>query len=292
MDFSKPVSLSDTDWVLVNQANAGQLSSFSQSQQQLKIISANLGTAKPTGKPVAVDGKVAMGLDNGQFVLIAPSTGAQAGAPYQPSLVPGKKVSWNPPLYLEGAKTIIVANDQLKLARLSGQGSLRALTEKDLEFPLDGPLAIVDARVAAVQKTETEDELICIDPTSLEIAASLTLDARRVSGPFSLEDGAIVQTARGLVKFDQEANVLWESSIRTSALVGRPLLLDDKMVVATKSGELWVLAADTGEVIGNVHTRQPFASAPQLQSGGVLIGGEEGVVLALPLPTELLMEGR
>ncbi len=287
MDFSVPVKVNDELSVLMNTSRDNQLALHNNTSNSLEVISANFGGAAPACKPVAVDGKLAVGLDNGQFVLIDPTNGSLASSPYQPPMEPGRKVRWNPPTYMSDSKTLVVGNDLQKLARLSISGSsLRSLTEVDLESPPSGPIIALGDRIAVVTGTLSGDVLSLFDATSLEASSNIALNESVLSGPHPTQFGCLIQTNSQLLAIDEEPNIRWKIAFADSQLVGPPIEQAGQLTVATVSGELWVVDSDSGEVKGRSDAGQPFSAAPIRLPAGLLVGSDEGVVLALPVPTQ------
>ncbi len=282
LDFRWPVPLDGESAAIFNATKTNQF--LRVADGSLRILSANFGGANAASEPVAVGDNVALGLDNGQFILIDSSNGALAASPYSPPLEPGKKVKWNTPVYLQDANLIFIANDQQKLSRLSVGSSLRALTEVDLETPLVGPLASTGAALVATDWTQAGDRLIFFDPTSLQMQSNVPLNGRVIAGPFGIEQGIVVQTDSELHLFAANGERKWSIEFVDSKLVAPPSQSDGDLLLATRSGELWQVALADGRVAGKLTVARQFSCAPLVVSRGVLIGTDEGSVLALPMP--------
>lgn len=286
MQFVDPVELDNGQTVLFNASRGNQLAVYSPTGTKLQILSVSFGSARPSCAPVAVGDYVGVGLDNGQFVLIDPTSGARVGAPYQPSLVPGRKVIWNAPVYLADSQTLIVANDQLKLARLSADGALRSLNEIDLEQALMGPLCLVGSSVCGVTSSGAGDKLVLFSTSNLQTSTPIPLPGRYTAGPFPVDGGCVVQTESKLVFLGADGQLGWTIDFPNSRLVSPPIAASGKLLLATKFGQLFVVDAKTGEVLGSLDARQAFTSPPVVAGPGrLLIGSAEGALLALPVPT-------
>ncbi len=285
--FTHPVSLAAGDQVMLNESKPNQLAYLAHQadRSSLSVLSANFGSAKPSCPPIAVEDNLAVGLNNGQFILIDPTNGALAASPYQPPMQPGKKVVWNRPVYLDSSQTLIVASDLQKLVRLSVGDSLRALTEVDLEAPLTGPLALLGTQVVAVSETRSGDRLVLYDSTSLEQTTDVVLDGHVIGGPFSLPELVVVQTEGQLIAVTSQGEVTWSIDFPSSELTSPPVVHQGQLVMATTSGEVWVVDAATGDVVGNSRVGQGLSSAPVVLPVGLLLGSDEGAVLALPMPS-------
>ncbi len=285
MRFTDPVWLSDSSAVMLNQSKANQLALYSSSGPKLQILTANFGSAAPACRPVAVGDYFAVGLDNGQLVLIDPSNGGLAATPYQPALEPGRKTFWNRPLYVAESQTLIAASGLQKFVRLTVGDSLKVLTEVDLENPCVGPIIQVGSRLAAVESTKAGDSLSFYDATNLTKAVTLPLQGRLVTGPFPVADGCLLQTNAQLVLVQADGSPGWSIDFPNSALVGPPIDREGKWLLLTRSGQVWLVDPTNGQVVGTSDSGQAFTSTPVVLANTLLVGSDEGAVLALPIPT-------
>ncbi|MCA9128069.1 MAG: PQQ-binding-like beta-propeller repeat protein [Planctomycetales bacterium] len=280
----EPVPLGDGIAALFNASKPSQFALYSRDGQKIRLVSTNFGGAEPSSAPVRVGESIGIGLNNGRFCLISPTTGAQTATPFQLPMVPGQKVVWNTPVYLEDSKSLIVASNTQKLLRLGVGSSLRVLTEVDLESPLSGPLCVPGNKVLGIESTPAGSTIQLFDANSLARGPALALEGNPVAGPFPLEGDCLIQTNTHLLRVNSEAETVWQIDFPYSQLLVAPLLLNGKMILATVSGQLRVLDPATGAEDSTIDTRQPFTSAPVAHSAGVLIGSDEGAVIALPLP--------
>ncbi|GAB5403629.1 MAG: PQQ-binding-like beta-propeller repeat protein [Aureliella sp.] len=288
--FDDPVRFPSGTTVMLNRSRSSQMAVYLPERRSLRVLTVGLGSARPSCPPVSVGDSLGVGLANGQFVLVDPSSGSMQGAPYQPELEPGQKVVWNAPVYLPEAKTLVIASSLSKMARLSASGSLRTLSEVDLESPLAGPLCRVGDSVCGVLPSTTGDSLVLFDSKNLKASPPQSLPGRWMAGPFPVEGGCLVQTDAGVSMFDESASLLWTTKCGSSQIVGKPIPSNGKLLVALRSGQLFVLSADSGDITGSLDTRQDFTSAPALVNRGLLVGSDEGAVMALQIPTKVEAE--
>lgn len=287
--FVDPVRFADGTAVMLNRTRPNQMAVYSSSQRKLDVLTAGLGSAQPSCPPVAVGDYLGVGLKKGQFVLVDPKSGSLQGAPYQPSLEPGQEVVWNSPVYLSESKTLILASNLSKIVRLSASsGTLRSLSEVDLESPLVGPLCQLGDSVCGILASTTGDRLVAFNATTLAPAPPRELPGRWLAGPFPVAGGCVVQTDAGLSMFDDSAALLWTADCGSTRLVGQPLEAGGSLIVGARSGQLYVIDAAGGNVTGSVDTLQDFTSAPTVRSSRILIGSDEGAVMALTIPTTLM----
>ncbi len=285
MWFSSPVFLSDRTAVLLNNSRANQIGVYSTQPPKLRLLSANIGAAVPASGAVAVGTNIVLGLNSGQVVLLDLKTGSMAASPYQPPMEAGKKVRWNTPVYIEDAQTLIIASDLLKLVRLGVSSEMRVLSEVELENRLVGPLVLIGNQVCAVESTSGGDRLKVFDRMNLKSTGQIELPGRLTAGPFAVGEGCLIQTDGKLSLFSAEAKKVWEIDFPKSAILAAPTKTGDQLVLATLAGGVWVVDPATGNVAGNLDAGQPLTSAPIVLPAGLLVGSDEGAVLALPIPT-------
>lgn len=285
MNFSHPVHIGSDQTILFNSSRPNQFALYSPQDSTLRLVFANFGSAQPSCSPVAVRDAMAVGLDNGQFVLVDPSNGLPNSSPYQPAMQAGKKIRWNRPAYLEDSQTLILASDLQQLVRISVGDSLRALTELPLESPLRGPIVPMGSNVAAVQAMGNGDRLALFGATTLEVTQTKPLGGRLLAGPFAVAGGCVLQTDAKLHFFSSELKETWAIDFPDSQLVGAPVANGDSLIFVTHSGQIWVVDAVSGALLGSYDSGQGLSSTPIVLPQGILIGSEEGAVLTLPMPT-------
>jgi len=289
MDFTNPTLLRDGRVVMANRSRSNQLAIFDPASKTVNFLSANIGTAQPASDLVAVEDKVLVGLNNGQLVRLNMSNGTLSGSPYQPAMEAGKKISWNTPVYLAESKSLIVSSELQRLVRLNVGDDLRVLNEVTLESPLLGPLVAVDQLVCGVATTQGGDSLRFFDASSLKQTASVQLPGTLVAGPFTLpqplQASCLVQVEGRLLLISKQGEIQWSIDFPNSSLVGPPIAWEANLLIATRSGEVWNIASESGQVVGNLDLGQTLSSPPLIVAKNVLIGSDEGAVLAVPPPT-------
>lgn len=287
MLFANPVQLATGPIALLNQSRMNQLAVYTPTSHRLRLLAANFGSAAPSCEAVAVEDQLAVGLDNGQVVLIDSSNGSQLGAPYQPAMRAGQAVVWNRPVYFEDSKTLVIASDLQKLVRLSVGDGFRPLSEVDLEVPLVGPLVRVGDQVGGIESSSSGDVLRLFDPSDLAAGASLPLLGRRISGPYAVTDGCLIQTDSHLQFVAPDGRQLWALEFPDSMLAGSPIEAQGKLVLVTRAGEIFVIDQTSGELSGRQDVGQPLSAAPLARPAGLLLGTDEGTVMAVPMPSSL-----
>jgi outer membrane protein assembly factor BamB len=174
-----------------------------------------------------------------------------------------------------------------KLVRLTRSGrNLRVLTEVDLEKPLKSAIIPLGSTVAAAMETLSGDALAVFDATTLAAVSQLPLNGNLIAGPFTTDFGCLLQTDKQILAVSESAEVLWTYDLENTKLIAAPLVAEGKLVLTTNTGDVLLVDSTTGKLEGQTSTGRPFSSAPLLLPAGLLIGSDEGAVLALPLPTQ------
>jgi outer membrane protein assembly factor BamB len=290
LKFGFPTQLNN-ELLLINSSTPNQIAVYSAAgPNKMRVLSANFGGSKPSCPPTAVEGKFAIGLENGQIVLIDPSNGAPAATPFQLPMQPGARIGWNQPAYLPDSKTLITANSSQKLIRIGVGNELRSLSEVDLENRLTGPVVSLGNKVFAVEATPAVDNLLQFDSTSLAKGAALPLEGRLVAGPFVADNAIVVQVDGKLQGISADGQKLWTVDFPKSTLLGPPLKSGESLVFLTTSGQVWVIDQGTGAVTASADVGQPLSGTAKVIANNLLVGSDEGAVLLLPIPTTRTIE--
>ncbi len=290
LKFGFPTQLT-SEMMLLNTSTPNQIAVYSPTgSNKMRVLSANFGGSKPSCPPTAVEGRFAIGLENGQLVLVDPSNGAPAGSPFQVPMQPGARITWNQPVYLADSKTLVAANSSQKLIRLSVGDALRSLSEMDLEHRLSGPLVTLSNKVFGIEITPAADNLLQFDATSLAKGVALSLDGRLVAGPFVTDNAIVVQLDGKLQAVSADNQKLWSVDFPKSKLLGPPLKSGESLVFLTSGGQVWVVNASSGAVTASVDVGQPLSGTAKLIASNVIVGSDEGAVLLLPIPTTRTIE--
>jgi outer membrane protein assembly factor BamB len=292
--FSNPVSLSPTQSVLLNRSNPREFALYSESDtplQALQVLALPIGNANPSCEAVTVGDKAVVGLESGQLLMFDPTTGLIIGSPYQPEGKPNKRVIWNQPAVIPSSRSLIVASDLMKIVRFDASESLRKLSEEALESPLLGPLVVVGNNVVGVSSNANGDTLMSFNSLSLAATQGSALEGRLVAGPFATNSGGLVQTDQKLIAFDENGKATWSVAFPNSQIVRTPVLAGDRLVIANRLGQIWVIDAASGQVTGNVDLGQSLSTEPLVIDKRILVGSDEGSILATLIPTELLIPG-
>ncbi len=284
MNYSSPHTLANGFVSMQNTATSNRFLTYAASPSGNKMKSSAASfAAKPTTPPGTVLNGLAVGLDNGQLMVIDPLTGATISKPFQPPVEPGKKHVWNEPVYLEDGKALFATDSRRKLYRLGVGDSLRALSDVDLEGTPLGPAALIGKQVAIVLSNQTAESLLVFDGATLSKAGTTLLDGRWQAGPFSiLPDLVLVQTDRKLQAFSENGKKSWEIPFPKVRLAAPPAVQPNGIALAATNGQVWMIDPTNGSIQGERSVDQPLSAAPLIIAGGMLLGTDEGTVLLIP----------
>ncbi len=284
MNYSNPRTLANGFTSMQNLTTANRFMTYAANPSGPKIKNAGASfAAKATTAPGAVGNGLAVGLDNGQLMVIDPLTGTTLAKPFQPPVEPGKKHVWNEPVYLDEAKALFATDSRRKLYRLGVGESLRALSDVDLDGTPMGPAALIGKQVAIVVSTQTSESLLAFDSATLAKAGTTLLDGRWQAGPFRISpDLVLVQTDRKLQAFGEGGKKAWELAFPKVRLAAPPALQPNGIAIAATNGQVWLIDTSNGSVQLERSVDQPLSAAPLVIAGGMLLGTDEGSVLLLP----------
>lgn len=283
MLYRDPEPLAGGSQVMLNASIKNRFAVYKQRlPKRMQTLAANFGGAEPTCPPTGMGDKFVVGLSNGQLIAINPANGSVAGSPFQLTMKPGQRVKWNQPAYLENSQTLVVTSDMQKLMRIGVGDALKRLSEVDLEQPMRGALVAVGSKVLGVSASQTSDNLHVFDSTSLKQDAVIPLSGRVITGPYSVADRVLVQTESKVEAVDASGKVLWVIDFPKSRVVGKPALVGENIVLASASGQIWLIDPKSGATVASMAANHPLSAVPLVVARGLLLGSDEGCVLVMP----------
>ncbi|MBX3423617.1 MAG: PQQ-binding-like beta-propeller repeat protein [Pirellulaceae bacterium] len=279
--------------LMLNQSNPRELVVYNASSNPpISPIPLALGSAQPASPLVVTDQRVVVGLDNGQLVQLDSMNGQLSGDAFQPTPIePGTKVEWIAPTFVSETQSLIVPMRTGSVHRVSAGDSLRSLSEQPLDRPWRGPLAVVKDQLLGVRVADVGDEAVVLDANSLQVKQQQPIHGGLISGPYSTSRGCVLQTDRGLIAFNQAAELVWELSELSHRLAGPPVETGELYVMSCRQGQIWVVDAASGQVLGSTSVGQPLNTPPLILQKRILVGGDDGVVWVVPVPTQHLLGG-
>lgn len=292
MKFTNPVQLKDGRLIVMNseKADAMLLIDPTKSRSLSKMIAVSFGDAVPSSDLVAVGNHVIVPLSNAQLAMFDPDKGQQIGIPFQPTVRAGEIPQWLNPVVLPDGQNIVIADRQRSMYKLSTGKQLRTVIQQDLERPLKGRLSVLGNTVVGVSANDAGDQLDFFDGIELKRTSSLPVEGRFAWGPFvavGQADSLMVALSdiEGLVAVDESGKRKWNTPLDREALVDKPIIVDNDIIVGTAGGDLIRISLVDGKIIGKASVGLPLSASPFRIGKGMLIPCDEGSIVTLPLPT-------
>jgi outer membrane protein assembly factor BamB len=291
MKFTNPVQLKDGRFLVMNSEKADSmlLVDPSKSRSLSKMIAVSFGEAKPSNDLVAVGNNVIVPLSNAQLAMFDPDKGQQVGIPFQPTVRAGEIPKWLNPIVLADGQSIVIADTQRSMYKLSTNRQLRTVIQQDLERPLKGRLSVLSNTVVAVSANDSGDQLDFFDGIELKRFASLPVEGRFAWGPYvatGQTDSLVVVLSdiEGLVAVDESGKRRWSTPLEREEFVDKPIVIENDVIVGTSRGDLLRFSLTDGKMIGKTTVGQPLSASPLQVGKGLLIPCDEGSIVTLPLP--------
>jgi outer membrane protein assembly factor BamB len=294
MMFGAPLKISDSRIAILNQADGNQLllvDTARRATNPTKMLALDLGEAFPSSEPLAIgNGSVLVPLNNGQVAMIDPEKGRMIGSPFQPAVRAGERPKWLNPVVLADKQTVIIADQQRFIHKLSTGKQLRVITSQPLEKQLKGRLSVVKDVIVGVSAGPTGDQLDFYESSELKRVTTVPVEGRFTWGPYSIDSDSkstllAYSDIDGLVACDESGKRLWTQSLGKTVLIGTPTALESDCILSSTSGELIRIALTDGSIVARVSTGEPIAGPALVFSRVLLVPGDEGVVLTVPVPT-------
>lgn len=291
MKFVSAVSLQDGKIVVFNSEKDNQLLLIdpSRSRGVSKLVSIDFGGATAANDPVAVGNLVVVPLTNSQLILVDPDKAQVVGVPFQPTISAGEQPRWLNPVLLPDKQSIVIADEARSIYKLSTGKQLRTVLQQDLDRKLKGRLSVLNNTVVAVSANDSGDQLDFFDGIELKLVASLAVEGRFAWGPYAVEAGdqslvLAYSEIEGLIAADDKGKRLWSINLDRVQLRGKPSVVETDLLIGTATGSLLRISPSTGKVVGKTTVGEPVYLAPMVDGNVALISGDEGTVIAVPVP--------
>jgi outer membrane protein assembly factor BamB/tetratricopeptide (TPR) repeat protein len=235
--------------------------------------------------PVAWGDGVVIPTRIGQVYYFSTTTGQQSYAPFQPALQAGREYSWLSPAIAGEHLVLCDRRDKIYLLQrlAEPQPHLSALTEVKVgPSPLVTPLVVFGQKVMA----GTQDgKLARFQLPELEIRDPIELGADIVWGPHVVADRLLTVTAQDeLICLDSQGEITWRQPIENSGINGRPLQVDEEVLLLWQDGSLTLVELTTGKQRVKLNLDQPIVAGPVAFGKRVLLSTHDGTLLVVNLP--------
>lgn len=294
MMFVSPLKLKDSRIAILNQAQGNQLllvDTVRRTTNPTKMLPLDLGDSFPSNEPIAIgNGSILVPLDNGQIAMIDPEKGKMIGSPFQPSVQAGERPKWLNPVVLSDKQTVIVADQQRFMYKLSTGKQLRSITSQTLEKSLKGRLSVIKDVIVGVSAGASGDQLDFYESNELKRFTAVPVEGRFTWGPYALDVDSksyllALSDIDGLVVCDETGKRLWTKSFEKLVMVGPPSVLESDCILTSTSGDLIRISLADGSVVARVQVGEPISGPPLILPKVMLVPCDEGIVLTVPIPT-------
>jgi len=238
--------------------------------------------------PVAFAGGVLTPSTSGRVYLFDPTSGENLAEPFQPPVKAGASVAWRRPALIND-KTFALADDRQQLYLVSFNSGARTFLKNEKQAPAGGdvvsPLAVAGTSVFAVLRGNETDRLVAYKATDLTAGQEVALKGRWTWGPYAVGDRVLVASDAGELICVSAANeVVWNTSSSFTAPFGEPLAVaGGDIVLSSAQGDVWRVAAASGEELSHIRLREPLIAGPQIDKAGLLLTGVDGVFYIAPM---------
>jgi len=294
MMFSSAINLADGRKLLLNSAQGSQLLLIDPAKKGSslsKLVVLDLGGSYPIAEATTVGNAVVLPLENAQLLMLDPDTGKQIGTAFQPTISAGERPVWMNPVLLNDKQSIVIADQKRNLYKLSTGKQLRLLNNKPLERAIQGRMDVIDDVVVGLSPGASGDFLDFYESAEFKKVASLTFEGLFAWGPYTASNdsqsiGLAFSDIEGLVAFNSQGKLLWSLPMPQTVLTGKPLLDGSDVLVASTTGNLYRISVADGKLVAQTSVGEPVSGTPWIASDSLLVPGDEGSILRLPLAFE------
>jgi hypothetical protein len=159
---------------------------------------------------------------------------------------------------------------------------LAALTTRDLDGVIAGPLASAGGMIYGIERTPQGDSLVALELPSLAIQRT-PLSGRALWGPHQVGDAALLATFDTLVKLQAGPQPRWTRPLPYGPPVATPTEMNGNYLFASVGGTVWSVSAETGEESSKTDLGESLAAGPAVLGSRLLVGGSDGVLHVLTM---------
>jgi outer membrane protein assembly factor BamB len=299
MTFANPIPLADGRSLLLNSAQGSQMllvDPARKSTSTSKLVVLDLAGSYPIAESIAVGSSVLVPLENAQLMMLDPENGKPIGTPFQPTISAGERPIWLNPVLLSDKQSVVIADQRRNLYKLSTGKQLRLLNAQPLERGIKGRIDVINDVAVGLSPGPSGDFLDFYECGEFKKIGTLNFEGRFAWGPYTATNGSqsiglALSDIEGLVAFNSEAKQLWNIPMPQTVLVGKPILDESDILLASTTGDLIRVSMADGKLVAKTSAGEPIAGTPLITPEGLLVPGDEGTVLRVRLPLENTLSG-
>ena len=113
------------------------------------------------------------------------------------------------------------------------------------------------------------------------------LNGRITWGPVAVGDVCLLRTDDSMLRaFTEQGTQKFEVQLPAGKPVGKPVMVDQSILLAGADGWLVAVDAGNGQMLGQTNLGQPISATPLIAGGkSLLVPGAEGVVYIVDVPS-------
>jgi outer membrane protein assembly factor BamB len=283
--FNRVATNDKGNFIAINSERGSQLAYYDPAapvDRKLIVIASPGGEAKPSGDPVWLSDGVAIPLNSGQLVAVDPSTGATIGSPIQPPLEPGHSVQWATPTLLADGSTLVAANSDNILLKIATGKQFNKLQEVNTANKVSGNLASLKDIIFVPTVGEQASYVEVYGGSDLARQNAVAIEGKMPWGLYAVGDVVIAYSnLEGFVAIGADGQKRWATPLKNIAPVGKPQLIDNHIVIACFTGEIYRINPQDGQIDGIIRTGETISSQPLFVNKAMFVPGDDGNVLVV-----------
>ncbi len=242
-----------------------------------------IDVARPLAAPAVPMGRYWMvAFRQGAIALLNVDEGELLPELFLPAAQPSEPPNWLLPIVTQNQRAVVYDGHHRLFAVRHASG-LEKL-ELEVETTVESPLRVHPVHVASrIWGVNLLGQLVAFNSSSLQLEAAMALDADVDWGPEAVEGRALMTTADGmLICIGDAAQPLWQVQCQYGPIVGCCARTAGEFTVASQSGFVWRLRADSGEPVGQVtELKQSLAFGPLMFGDRLAVVSRDGTLLVL-----------
>jgi len=255
-------------------------------RDRVQVRTLNLPRAL-SSNPVAFGNSVVIGLDDGSLVNLDVTTQQPVGQPYQCEVAPGESITWADVVPLED-RTVLAANSTgwfLKLRWVDQpEGHFQVEQSRLFDSAIASCLSVVSDRIIAV---DTKANTLAISLNDLTTVATQQLSANVAWGPMNVGSKVCFAAADGTFILSSPTLEFTNVDLGGDVPVGRPLVMDGSLLIATRQGNILCVDPAQGTVLRRTSLHAACTAGPTVMGEDVILGSLDGRWFIVP-KTEVL----
>jgi outer membrane protein assembly factor BamB len=237
--------------------------------------------------PVPFKNGVLIGLEDGSLALLDATTQQPIGQPFQCDVAPGERITWSDLLPID-ADTVVAANSAGWLLKLvwtdQPTGHFEIKQSRLFDSPVVSPLCMLGDHLVII---DAKNNVLTLNLNDLATVANQELQTNVVWGPLNAGSIACFAMADGTLMLLSPDLKFTKVNINGELPVGKPVVLDNRLVIATRQGSLLALDPVQATIVRRVTFPTACATGPTVVDETLVVGTLDGRWIMVPKPDAL-----